>query len=130
MQKILQEFKDFVMRGNLIELAVAFIMAGAFALLVTSFIDTMISPLLGAIFGEPNFGTVTIPLWSGARLFVGAFFMAILSFAAIAATVFFVIVKPYNRWKARSEQDEAPPPPPEDDESVVLLREIRDSLKK
>ena len=130
MQKLLQEFKDFVMRGNLVELAVAFIMAGAFAALVTSFIGTMISPLLGAIFGEPNFGFVTIPLWSGARLQIGSFLMAIISFAAIAATVFFVIVKPYNTWKARSEQDEAPPPPPEDDESVVLLREIRDALNK
>jgi len=118
-QKLLQEFKDF-----------AFIMAGAFAALVTSFIGTMISPLLGAIFGEPNFGFVTIPLWSGARLQIGSFFMAIVSFAAIAATVFFLIVKPYNMWKASAEKDEAPPPPPEDDESVVLLREIRDALKK
>jgi len=73
---------------------------------------------------------VTIPLWAGARLQIGSFFMSMVSFAAIAATVLFVIVKPFNTWKARAGQDEAPPPPPEDDESVVLLREIRDALKK
>ncbi|MBU1227895.1 MAG: large conductance mechanosensitive channel protein MscL [Actinobacteria bacterium] len=130
MQKILQEFKDFVMRGTLIELAVAFIIAAAFTALVTAFIGTMINPLLGAIFTEPNFNSVTIPLWSDARLQIGSFIMAVITFLSIAATVFFFIVRPYNLFKGRREVDEAPPPPPEDDESVVLLREIRDALKK
>ena len=130
MQKILQEFKDFLMRGNLIELAIAFVMGLAFSNLVTAFVNTMVNPLLGAIITEPSFSSWSVPLWSGARLALGSFIMAMITFAAVAATVFFVIVKPYNAWKSKHKEDEAPPPPPEDDESVVLLREIRDSLKK
>ncbi|MCJ7725821.1 MAG: large conductance mechanosensitive channel protein MscL [Acidimicrobiia bacterium] len=130
MKNALKEFKDFAMRGILIELAIAFIMAGAFATLVTAFIGTKINPLLGAIFGKPDFSSVTIPLWANARLFIGSFLMATISFASVAAAVFFLIVKPYNMFKSRGEVDEAPPPPPEDDESVILLREIRDALKK
>ena len=130
MKNILKEFKDFAVKGNLIELAIAFIMAGAFATLVTAFIGTMINPLLGAIFGKPDFSNVTIPLWSDARLYIGSFLMAVITFASIAAAVFFFIVKPYNVLRSRNQEDEAPPPPPEDDESVILLREIRDALKK
>lgn len=130
MQKILQEFKDFMMRGNLIELAIAFVMAAAFGALVNTFIDTLINPLVGAIFGQPSFSSLTIDLWSNAVLYYGAFLTELITFAGIAASVFFFIVKPYNAWKARHKEEEAPPPPPEDDESVVLLREIRDALKK
>lgn len=130
MKSILKEFKDFAVKGNLIELAIAFIIAGAFAALVTAFIGTMVNPLLGAIFGKPDFNSVTIPLWANARLFVGSFLMAVINFASIAAAVFFFIVKPYNMFRSRNQEEEAPPPPPEDDESVILLREIRDSLKK
>ena len=130
MQKILQEFKDFMMRGNLIELAIAFVMAAAFGALVNAFIDTLINPLVGAIFGQPSFSSLTIDLWSNAVLYYGAFLTELITFVGIAASVFFFIVRPYNAWKARHQEEEAPPPPPEDDESVVLLREIRDALNK
>ncbi len=130
MDKILKEFKDFIMRGNLIELAIAFVMGIAFSTLVTAFVGNLINPLIGAIFGQPNFSSLTIDLWSGAVLRYGFFLNDALTFVAVAASVFFFIIKPYNAWKARSEADEAPPPPPEDDESVILLREIRDSLRK
>ena len=130
MRKILDEFMGFVKRGNLIELAIAFVMGIAFATLVTSFIETIVNPNIGAVFGQPSFSSLTIDLWSNAVLRYGAFLTAILTFLAIAASVFFFIVRPYNAWRARDAEDEAPPPPPEDDESVVLLREIRDSLKK
>ena len=129
MDKILKEAKGFIMRGNLIELAIAFVMAIAFSALVTAFVDHLVNPLIGAIFGQPDFSSLTIGLWSNATLRYGAFLNEMLTFLAVAASVFFFIVKPYNAWKARSEVDEAPPPP-EDDESVILLREIRDSLSK
>ena len=129
MDKILKEFKDFILRGNLIELAIAFVIGIAFSALVTAFVDNLVNPLIGAIFGQPDFSSLTIGLWSNATLRYGAFLNEMLTFLAVAASVFFFIVKPYNAWKARSEVDEAPPPP-EDDESVILLREIRDSLSK
>ena len=130
MRKILDEFKDFVARGSVIDLAIAFVMGVAFSTLVTSFVNTIINPFIGAIFGQPSFSSLTIDLWSGAVLSYGAFFNAILNFLAVGFAVFFFIVKPYNTWRAGHQEEEAPPPPPEDDESVVLLREIRDSLKK
>lgn len=131
MKKILGEFKDFLMRGNLVELAIAFVMAAAFSALVNSFVDTIVNPIVGAIFGQPSFSSLTIDLWSNAVLYYGAFLTEVITFAGIAASVFFFIVKPYNAIRARfDEGDEAPPPPPEDDESVVLLREIRDALSK
>jgi large conductance mechanosensitive channel len=129
-KKIITEFKDFLMRGNLIELAIAFVMAAAFGALVSSFVDTIINPIVGAIFGQPSFSSLTIGLWSNATLYYGAFLTEIITFVGIAASVFFFIVKPYNAYKARTEVEEAPPPPPEDDESVILLRQIRDSLRK
>ena len=130
MKTILTEFKDFLMRGNLIELAIAFVMAAAFGALVSAFVDTLINPIVGAIFGQPSFSSLTIGLWSNATLFYGAFLMELITFVGIAASVFFFIVRPYNAYKARTQEEEAPPPPPEDDESVILLRQIRDSLNK
>jgi large conductance mechanosensitive channel len=130
-QKILSEFKAFLMRGNLIELAIAFVMAVAFTALVTAFVDHLVNPLVGAIFGQPDFNSMSIDLWTDARLRYGAFLNETITFLGIAASVFFFIVKPYNHWKARHEvEEETPPPPPEDDETVVLLREIRDSLSR
>jgi large conductance mechanosensitive channel len=129
-RKILDEFKDFVARGSVVDLAIAFVMGVAFSALITSFVDSIINPFIGAIFGQPSFAGLTIDLWSGAVLRYGAFLNAVLNFLAVAFAVFFFIVKPYNYWKASNEEEEAPPPPPEDDESVVLLREIRDSLSK
>jgi large conductance mechanosensitive channel len=126
--KILKEFKDFVARGNLIDLAVAFVVGVAFGALVNSFVDHLVNPLLGAIFGQPDFSTLTIDLWSDATLRYGAFLNEVISFVAVMAAVFFFIVKPYNAWKARREsgEEEAPAPP----EDIALLMEIRDALKK
>ena len=87
-------------------------------------------PVVGAIFGQPSFSSLTIGLWANSTLYYGAFLTEVITFVGIAASVFFFIVKPYNAYKARTEVEEAPPPPPEDDESVILLREIRDSLNK
>ena len=86
MQKVMQEFKAFLMKGSLVQLAIAFVMGIAFSTLVTSFINTMINPLIGAIFTEPSFSSVTIPLWSDARLQIGSFVMALITFVAVAAS--------------------------------------------
>ncbi len=129
MDKILKEFKDFIARGNLVELAVAFVMGAAFGALVTAFIDHIVNPIIGAIFGQPNFSTLTIDLWGDAVLRYGAFLTALLTFVTVAASVFFFVVKPYNAYlqRRRSGDEEEPAAPPED---ITLLREIRDALKR
>ncbi|MFC8501161.1 large conductance mechanosensitive channel protein MscL [Pedococcus sp. NPDC057267] len=114
-------FKDFIMRGNLIELAVAFIIATAFAAVVKSFTDLLIA-LIGKIFTQPNFDT-----YRPGGVPVGPFLTALVAFLIMAAVVYFFVVKPYEAFKARyahKEEDAAP------DEEVVLLREIRDALTR
>lgn len=114
-------FKDFIMRGNLIELAVAFIIGVAFAAVVKAFTDVVLS-LIGKIFGKPDFNSIQpggVPL--------GAFLTALVAFLIVAAIVYFLVVQPYEAAKrrfARTEADAAP------DEDVVLLTEIRDLLAR
>lgn len=113
-------FKDFIMRGNLIELAVAFIIGAAFATLVTAF-TAIIVELLAVLGGAPNFDD-----WEpGGLTTVGPFLTALVAFLLMASVLYFLIVKPYELAKqryAQKEEDAAP------DESTVLLREIRDLL--
>lgn len=116
-------FKDFVMRGNLVELAVAFIIGAAFAAVVTAFTKVIIE-LLAKAGGAPNFDK-----WQPGNLVsVGPFITALVAFLIMAFVVYFFVVKPYEAAKARfanaDEVDAAP------DESVILLREIRDALTR
>ena len=114
-------FRDFVMRGNLVELAVAFIMATAFAAVVTAFTKFIIE-LLTKAGGAPNFDG-----WKpGGLQTVGPFLTALVAFLIMAAVVYFFLVKPYEAAKKRFM---APEPEAEPEEEVVLLREIRDSLR-
>ena len=113
-------FKDFIMRGNLIELAVAFIVGAAFAALVTAF-TAIVVELLAKLGGAPNFDD-----WEpGGLTTVGPFLTALVAFLLMAFVVYFFIVKPYELAKQRyatKEEDAAP------DENTLLLREIRDLL--
>ncbi|HEY7717211.1 MAG TPA: large conductance mechanosensitive channel protein MscL [Pedococcus sp.] len=112
-------FKDFVMRGNLVELAVAFVMGAAFAAVVTSFTAVLMS-LLGKVGGKPDFNA-----YKPGGVPVGIFLTALVSFLILAAVVYFFVVKPYEAARtrfARQEEDAAPP------EDVQLLKEIRDLL--
>jgi large conductance mechanosensitive channel len=114
-------FKEFIMRGNLVELAVAFIIALAFATVVTSVV-TIIMDIIGKAGGTPDFSNYT-----PGGVHVGAFITAVISFLVIAAVVYFLVVLPYNTLKARLEKpavEEAPVVEPE----VALLTEIRDLL--
>lgn len=124
--KLLKEFKDFITKGNLIDLAVAFIIAAAFGAIITALVGNVIMPLIAAIFGQPSFDELTATV-NGAVIPYGTFVTALVNFLLIAAAVFFLIVKPYSMWKARQAQaEEAAPPAPA--EEIVLLREIRDRL--
>ena len=114
-------FKDFIMRGNLVEIAVAFIIGAAFGAVVTAFTKVIIE-LLAKAGGAPNFDA-----WHpGGLVSVGPFLTALVAFLILAFVVYFFIVKPYEAAKKRfsrsAETDAAP------DEDTVLLREIRDAL--
>ena len=124
---MIQEFKDFINRGNLVEIAVAFVMGVAFASVVTALTERIVAPLIGKLFsldGLGNLGTFTdtladdgFPVGS-----VGVFLGALLNFL-IVAFVMFLVVRAYNRMNPPEE--EAPAGPSE----VELLTEIRDSLR-
>lgn len=113
---MVQEFKDFINRGNLIDIAVAFVVGLAFAAVITSFTEDIVNPLIAKIFTLDNLAE-----WVVADISIGAFLVAVINFL-IVALVMFLVVKAYNRIRVR--QAEAP------SEEVVLLREIRDGLAR
>jgi len=116
---MLKGFRDFITRGSLIELAVAFIIGAAFATVVKTFTD-MLMGFIGKAFGEPDFGKVTLM-----DVNVGNFINAVISFLIVAAVIYFFVVTPYNKIQQRISKGEEPAPPAAD---IALLTEIRDLL--
>jgi large conductance mechanosensitive channel len=103
--KLFKEFKDFLMQGSLITLAVAFVIGGAFAALLTAFVADLITPLIGAIVGKSDFSALTFTI-NKSHFLYGAFISAVITFVSIAAAVFFFIVKPYEAITARTKKPE------------------------
>jgi large conductance mechanosensitive channel len=97
---MVKEFRDFVMRGNLVEVAVAFVMGLAFAALITSFVDDLVMPVVAMIIGKPDFSDLTFTI-NDAVFRYGAFLTASITFVSTAAAIFFFIVKPMNALAAR-----------------------------
>jgi large conductance mechanosensitive channel len=127
MRSVLAEFREFVLRGNLVDLAIAVVVGAAFGALVTSAVENLVTPLIAAVGGEQDFSRLAFTI-NGSRFGYGAFLNALLSFLLIAAVVFFLVVKPVNALLARMKRDEdAEPEAPAPD--VALLTEIRDLLK-
>lgn len=114
-------FKEFIMRGNLVELAVAFIIGGAFATVVTSFTAVILSLIAKATGGR----NPDMTSFSPGGIPVGAFLTALFAFLIIALVVYFFVVTPYNRLQQRRAAGEEPTPPSEE---VTVLTEIRDLL--
>lgn len=112
-------FKNFILRGNLIELAVAFIMASAFAAVVTATVGLLMD-LIGKVGGTPDFSN-----WAPGGISVGAWLTALISFLIIAAVVYYAIVLPYTEAKKKYFPEEEKGAPAD----VALLEEIRDLLK-
>lgn len=108
---MLKEFKDFLMRGNLIELAVAFVMGVAFAAVLNAFVTDIVTPIIGAIFGKVDFSDLTFTIHKS-RFLYGSFITALIQFVTISAAVFFFIVRPTQmilaRRRARDAEEEAP----------------------
>lgn len=113
-------FKNFLLRGNLIELAVAFIMGGAFATVVTATV-ALIMDIVGKVGGQPDFST-----YNPGGVSVGPWLTALIAFVILAAVVYFAIVMPYTRAKERFFPD--PTEEPGTPEDIALLTEIRDLL--
>ena len=119
---MLQGFKEFIMRGNLVELAVAFVIATAFAAVVTAFVNVILGIVAIIAGGPPDFDDVKL-----GNLTVGPFITALVTFVIIAAVVYFFVVTPYNKLQERRAAGQEPEPaaPAED---IALLQEIRDLL--
>ena len=116
---MLKEFREFAMKGNIVDLAVAVIIGGAFGKIIDSLVADVIMPVIGKIMGDPNYFLT----WTAGGIPLGRFIQAIFNFLIIAF-VLFLVIKAINSRKKKEET--APAATPED---IVLLREIRDSLK-
>lgn len=131
---MIQEFKDFINKGNIVDLAVAVVIGAAFGLVVTSFVNDILMQIVAAIFGQPDFSSLSIHwgdptgmiddqnrvLYEG-QIFYGSFLTQLLNFLIVAFAVF-MVVKAYNATKAPVEEEEEGP------SEIDLLTEIRDSL--
>ncbi|WP_380171753.1 large conductance mechanosensitive channel protein MscL [Kineococcus sp. DHX-1] len=125
--KIVNGFKDFILRGNVIDLAVAVVIGAAFSAIIKSIVDNLITPLIAAIGGAPNTDALWRPTLNGAEFGFGAIIGSIINFLIIAAAVYFIIVIPVNRLLALRKRGEiAEPKAPTED--ILLLTEIRDLL--
>lgn len=125
---MLKEFRDFINRGNVIDLAVAVIIGGAFGAIVTSLVNDVLMPLVGVVLGGLDFAGLSIQVGEATILY-GNFIQAIVNFLIIAFVIF-VIVRSYNRLQTQEAEEEAPPAPPEPSPEEKLLAEIRDLLKE
>ena len=97
---MIREFRDFLLRGNLVELAVAFVMGLAFAALVTSFVDDLVMPIIAMLIGKPDFSDLTFTI-NDAVFRYGAFLTTAITFASTAAAIFFFVVKPVDALMSR-----------------------------
>jgi large conductance mechanosensitive channel len=123
---MLKEFRDFLMRGNIVDLAVAVVIGAAFGALVKAFVDGILMQLIAAIVGKPSFGGLSFTI-NGAEFLYGNVLNATITFVAVAAAVFFFVVKPMNALQTRLGRGETEPEAPSAD--IALLTEIRDELR-
>ncbi len=107
---LLGEFKSFLIRGNVIDLAVAFVMGAAFTAVVSGLVADLITPVVAAIFGSHDFSALSFTI-NGSRFLYGSFLNALISFVSVAAAVFFFIVKPINVMTAARARGQADPDP-------------------
>lgn len=109
MKKILDEFKAFILRGNVIDLAIAVVIGAAFGAVVTALVKDILTPLIAAIAAQPDFSNLTFTI-NHSKFLYGDFINAVISFIILAAVIFFFVVKPINFLMSRRKQ-ELPPDP-------------------
>ena len=130
---MVQEFKDFALRGNVVDMAVGIVVGGAFGKITTSFVNDVLMPPIGLALGNVNFSDLSIQLQAASEgveavsIRYGAFINTVLDFLIIAFAIF-LVVKAMNAAKKKEEEAPAAPPAPSKEE--VLLTEIRDALRR
>ncbi|TNE78037.1 MAG: large-conductance mechanosensitive channel protein MscL [Bacteroidetes bacterium] len=122
---MLKEFRDFAMKGNVMDLAIAVIIGGAFGKIVTSLVNDILMPIIGMFIGD-SFASLSVDI-NGVAIKYGAFLQATVDFVIIAFVIF-MLIKGMNKMKKKKEEAPAPAPGPTKDQE--LLMEIRDLLKK
>jgi large conductance mechanosensitive channel len=125
---MLKEFRDFILRGNVIDLAVAVVIGAAFGAIVTALVKDLITPLIAAIGGQPDFSSIKFTI-NNSQFLIGDFINAIISFLIIAAVIFFLVVKPMNAIMSRAARKTETAAPPAPTKEEVLLAEIRDAIR-
>ena len=125
-----KEFKEFLLRGNVIDLAVGIVIGAAFGAVVTALVSDLLTPIVAAIIGKPDFSNLVFTIHHSAFHY-GEFINSLIAFVSIAAAVFFFVVKPVNTLFALANRkaEEKPAEPAPIAEDVKLLMEIRDLLK-
>jgi large conductance mechanosensitive channel len=116
-----KEFKTFLLRGNMLDLAVAVVIGAAFGAVIAALVKDLITPLIAAIVGKPDFSALTFTI-NNSIFRYGDFFNAVIAFVLVAAAVFFFVVVPVNRLLARSRRE--PPPDPTTQKCPQCLSEI------
>jgi len=122
---MLKGFRDFILRGNVVDLAIAVVIGAAFTRVITAFVEDLVTPLIAAIGGKPDFSALTFRV-NGSVFRYGDFINAIIAFLIVALVIYFVVVVPVNNLLARRRRGEEPPPEPTED--ILLLRQIRDLI--
>jgi len=107
---MLTGFRQFVLRGNVLDLAVAVVLGAAFGAVITALVKDLLTPLIGALVGKPDFSAIVLTA-NGSRFLIGDFMNALLAFVLIAAAVYFFVVLPLNALAARKRRGEAPVDP-------------------
>jgi large conductance mechanosensitive channel len=128
-ETMLKGFRDFVLRGNVVDLAVAVILGAAFNAIVGSLVTDVLNPLIAATIGKPDFSAVILHVGNG-EIKVGNFFNAVVSFIIVAAVVYFAIVLPLNHLMARMKKPEAPAAPAPTKVCAECLSEIPAAAKR
>jgi large conductance mechanosensitive channel len=135
MKKILDEFREFALKGNVLDMAIGIIIGGAFGTIVQSLVKDVIMPPIGMLLGGVDFSDIRIPLRAAAEgkeavaMNIGVFINNVISFLIVAWAVF-MLVKGVNMLRARFEKEKAAAPPPAPPPSEQYLKEIRDALVK
>lgn len=127
MKKFVSEFKDFISRGNVLDMAVGVIIGGAFGKIVTSLVNDIIMPLVGIVIGGHDFSGLVLKI-NDAKITYGVFIQNVVDFLIVAFCIF-IFIKGINKFKRKKVQEDVKEEPKKSDE-VLLLEEIRDLLKK
>ena len=126
---MLKGFREFLFRGNVVDLAVAVVIGGAFGAIVTALVKDLITPVIAALVGKPDFSALVFTV-NGSKFLYGDFLNAVVSFLLVAAAIYFFVVVPINAASSRIKKPAAPPAPPATKQCPECLSEIPAAAKR